>query len=314
MTCLLCNSPQTMVAAHFQGTQLRALWKGMGHGFSDGAWDKIAPQFEVELCQCTRCGFTFFDPALAGNEMFYRELEHKNYFCPSRPEFATTLNFIRQRQVRRILDVGCGSGAFLDMARQSGYETYGLELNQAAAEKARVKGHVIYQSLLHELDSEKTSGTFDLITLFQVLEHVSDPVGVIKQAAAVLRPGGFISIAVPSADGVYRLAPLDPHQWPPHHISRWRHKDFVQLAHASGLNLFKSGGDILLGSEIKHLWELHNRLAPLVGCSSYWGGKTLPAIISLVYRKTGMKYLFPHWGNSIYGFFQKSELSANHGL
>jgi SAM-dependent methyltransferase len=152
---------------------------------------------------------------------------------------------------------------------------------------------------------EQTRAGFDLITFFQVVEHLPDPVTTLKQATALLNPGGYISVAVPSADGVYRLVPWDPHQWPPHHISRWHLKDFGQLARAVPLRLVESGGDILVGSQLEYFWNLHNRLAPALGEPPRWGRETLPAVISFLYRKTGMKFVFPKWGCSIYACFQK---------
>jgi SAM-dependent methyltransferase len=301
--CLLCGHARTVPTEEFRGRELKALWAGLGRQFSEAAWGRITDNYAVVLHRCVSCGFSFFDPCLAGSEAFYRELEHADYFAPSRPEFARTLAFAQGRGLKRVLDVGCGSGSFLDLARAAGCETSGLELNAAAAKKARAKGHRVFDRLLHQLDPAETGG-FDLITLFQVLEHVGDPAGLVQQAAGLIHPGGCVSIAVPSAEGVYRLAPSDPHQWPPHHMSRWRRADFRQLARATSLKLLESGGDILLGSAIEQLWRLQDQMAAALGQTPRLGGRW-PGLVSSVYRKTGMKWLFPHWGNSIYAYLQK---------
>jgi SAM-dependent methyltransferase len=162
----------------------------------------------------------------------------------------------------------------------------------------------VYTKLLHELDP-LTIGRFDLITFFQVLEHVPDPLSVMQQAAGVLNPGGYIAVAVPAAAGAYRWCPWDPHQWPPHHVSHWQLADFDNLAKAAKLTVVKQGGDVLTGTLVKDLLLLHNQLAPQVGHRPRFGGTLLPRIISQLYRKTGLKHIFPHWGSSIYGFFQK---------
>jgi SAM-dependent methyltransferase len=284
---------------------LRRLWQVLGQQFTPEAWGKISEEYVVAMLQCEACGFVFFDPSLAGNETFYQKLDHPDYFAPNRPEFSRTLQFAQRNGLRRVLDVGCGSGAFLDMARVAGLHTSGLELNRVAGEKASAKGHCVSYCLLHELDRDEIADKLDLITLFQVLEHVPDPVGLLQQALAVLRPGGFVSIAVPSRCGVGRLAPWDPSLWPPHHLSHWRIQDFKQLAGATGSRLVETGGDILLGAGIAHVWKLHNRLAPALGKKPHPGGERLPAWISFLYRKTGMKFFFPNWGCSIYAFLQK---------
>jgi SAM-dependent methyltransferase len=292
------------VVEQLTGSELRRLWQSLGHELSAAAWGRLGPEDVVALQQCQRCSFEFFSAALAGNEAFYRELEHPDYFVENRPEFHRTLSFARRRGLRRILDVGCGSGVFLDLARQAGYEACGLELNGAAAAKARAKGHQVFSRLLHELSRAESGGGFDLITLFQVLEHVPDPVAVLWQALGLLNGGGHISVAVPSAEGVFRLLPWDPHQWPPHHISRWRLADFRTLACAANLDLVTSGGDKLLASECEQFWNVHNQLAAALGRPRRPGGPRLVTAASFLYRKMGMKFIFPCWGSSIYAYFR----------
>ncbi len=303
LACLLCGHPHSRAVEHLTGLQLRALWKEMGREFTADAWGKIQEQYVVELRQCSACSFQFFDPSLAGGEAFYQGLDHPEYYTSYRPEFERTLEFAKTKNLRRVLDVGCGRGDFLDRAKQAGLETSGVELNRDAAAMAQSRGHQIFSRLLHELDPAQT-GRFDLIALFQVLEHVPQPGVLLKQAAAFLNPGGRISVAVPSAQGMYRLAPWEPAQWPPHHLSRWRIADFHTLASINSIELVGSGGDVLLGSGIEQLWNIHNKLAPVLGLRPRWGGKRLPGLLSLLYRKTGMKFFFPNWGTSIYAYFR----------
>jgi SAM-dependent methyltransferase len=310
-TCLLCGCSKSQVVQQLTGQQLRAIWKELGMVFSPGAWGKIGEDFIVARRRCEACGFSFFDPSLGGNEAFYRELEHPHYFSPEREEFARTLQLIRKKGLRRVLDVGCGSGFFLDLARGANCETCGLELNPAAAEKARAKKHAVWTRLLHEVDREQLGGGFDLITFFQLIEHVPDPVTVLQQASRFLNPGGFIAVAVPAAQGVGRFLDWDPHQWPPHHLSRWRPRDFHQLAVAAHLELVESGGDMLLGSGIEDRWKMANRMASLLGKPKLWGGNSLPEAVSFIFRKTGMKFLFRRHGTSIYGYFKNAEPSAS---
>jgi SAM-dependent methyltransferase len=303
--CLLCGGANCRATNQLTGLQMRSLWRAANCEFTPDAWGAVGEKTVVELLQCQRCGFCFFDPKFSGNESFYRQLEQEGYYSPDRPEFGRTAAFAKQKQLRRVLDVGCGSGFFLDQVRAAGCETNGMELNRVAAEKARAKGHQIFSRLLHELDRDETGGGFDLITLFQVLEHVPQPVEVMKDAAKFLNPGGIIVVAVPGAEGANRLCPWSPYDWPPHHTSRWRLVDLRQLAAQARLQLAEADGDVLVGSWVEQLWLLHNQLAPVLGKSARPGGRWLPKVISHAYRKTGLKHLFPHWGASIYGCFQK---------
>jgi SAM-dependent methyltransferase len=305
LVCPLCESARKEVVDRLTGSQLTALWEALGKKLTAEAWGPIKPQTVIEQYRCQGCGFVFFDPALAGNETFYQQVECEGYFSPHRDEFERTLRFAGTQGLRRVLDVGCGSGIFLDMARSRGLQTFGVELNANAAQQAREKGHTIFTKLLSDLDIEQTGGAFDLITLFQVLEHVPDPVRTLREAAELLPKGGFISAAVPAARGLAGFAPMDPGMWPPHHISVWRLEDFETLAQELNLRLVESGGDRLLGSAIEQRWKHRNRLAPVVGRPSLPGGDLLPLAVGWVYRKTGMKFLFPQRGSSVYAHFQK---------
>jgi SAM-dependent methyltransferase len=304
-SCLLCTHPQLEKSTQLTGRDIRALWQEQGAKFPPEALLGMDKDLEIILWRCARCGFEFFDPALAGNSLFYQCLDSSAYYTPDRPEFARTLQFATRRGLVNVLDVGCGAGAFLDAAQAAGCQTYGLELTPSAASQARAKGHQIFDRLLHELPADVCPEAFDLITLFQVLEHVPDPVAVLKQAAARLKKGGYVTIAVPSKLGLYRFLPWDPAQWPPHHISRWCLADFKTLAAQTGLKLVGSGGDMLFGTGIEQTIRSHYRLAALLGKRASVRVGSWPGWVSWIYRKTGLKFIAPHWGSSIYVYYQK---------
>src|SRR2546430_2802031 len=152
LKCPLCGSSQKEVAAQLSGKQLKNLWTELGTTLTADAWRGITDDRSVEMFRCGDCGFLFFDPSLAGNETFYQQLEHAEYFSPHRDEFRRTLDFARTRNIRRLLDVGCGSGIFLDMAREAVLPTFGIGLNSKAAAKACAKGHTIFTTLLSDLN------------------------------------------------------------------------------------------------------------------------------------------------------------------
>ncbi len=305
--CPLCASLERTEVSSLTGGELRQLWlELLNKEFSVEAWGLITSDLSVNLERCEGCGFEFFDPRLTGTASFYAELEHTNYYTPQRPEFERTRSFAKKRKLRRVLDVGCGTGAFLDLMRLDHCDTHGLELNQSAASAASARGHRVHQTLLEGLCQDNI-GPFDLITLFQVLEHVANPVLLLHQARTLLRPGGYIAVAVPSSEGILSICPWDPHQWPPHHVSRWRFADFDQLSKSCELSVVDRGGDILLGREIEHYWVLNNRLAPLVGRELSFRVKALPKLVSLAYRAMRLKYVIPAKGPSIYAHFQLAQ-------
>lgn len=291
----------------FAREDMKKAWGVFGVHFSPQTWRALESFEEVELFRCGACGFRFSHPALAGNGLFYAELEQQKttYYPPEVPEFTRTLAWARERGAKRLLDVGCGEGAFLDLARRAGLEVMGVELNTQAAEVCRRKGHNVQSRDLAEMVAEKDGLRFDLVTIFQVLEHVPDPVSFLTQAAQLTVPGGCVSVAVPNESGIYRICPKEPHQWPPHHITRWRLRDLRALGRVCQLEVLEAGTNRLLGSEGEHFWRVRNQIAAALSEPPLPGGKTLPAVLSFVYRKLGMRYWLPAIGTSVYALYQR---------
>jgi SAM-dependent methyltransferase len=303
--CPLCGGSRSRVTSALSGRELRRLWEAFGFSIHPAAWGPLTPDRSVELYQCEECGFQFFDPVLVGSEDFYRVLERPGYYSPERIEFGDAVRFAQRLGLRRILDVGCGDGAFLDMAVRAGLRVTGLELNRVAAEKATAKGHQILPKLLHELGPEDVDGGFDLITLFQVVEHLADPKTAIMAAKGLLTQGGHIAVAVPSAEGINRLSPMSPYDWPPHHVSRWRRRDLQTLAKQCGMRVTYEPRFPMFGSDIDHGWSIRE-----VATAALAGRVAQPAPIPLrfvtfLYRKLGMKYVFRRSGISIAAYFSE---------
>jgi SAM-dependent methyltransferase len=100
----------------------------------------------------------------------------------------------------RYLDVGCGSGAGLGVARALGWQVTGIEVDEFAARKARQFTDELYVGDV--LEAPFVAARFDLVTAFHVLEHVVDPVAVVRRMVDWLAPGGLLVVEVPNAGGL----------------------------------------------------------------------------------------------------------------
>lgn len=299
--CLLCGSKNVSVCRSLTAGNILAGWSQDGLHFSPDSVRTLLDEGVIYLCECDECGFEFFNPKLVGGAEFYEQLHAHgpSYYAPDRPENERNACFAVQHGYHSILDVGCGVGFALDAAKRAGLKTYGLELSRSAAAAAAERGHTIFPVLLENLGPE-WEGKFDLISLNQVLEHVPDPVDLVRQCVRFLSPRGAIAVAVPSATGVLRFAPWLPANWPPHHVSRWKIKNFYILAEKTHLRVLKTGGNRLLGSELRNILLGHRQLCQALQ-KPYRG---LPPFLinglSFSYQKTGMKYIFKAQGHSVY--------------
>jgi len=99
-----------------------------------------------------------------------------------------------------LLDVGCGSGEFLERMRDRGWRVVGVEPDPKAAESARSNHLDVRDGLLADANFE--DDMFDAIVLSHVIEHVHDPVALLRECARVLRPGGRLVMTTPNLESI----------------------------------------------------------------------------------------------------------------
>ena len=98
-----------------------------------------------------------------------------------------------------LLDIGCSSGTFLDIARQKDYKTYGVELNDAEVKLAKAKKHIVYNDLLENISFDMN---FDVISMWDVFEHIKDGEFYLNYMKNLLSEDGVIYLQIPSSDSL----------------------------------------------------------------------------------------------------------------
>ena len=102
----------------------------------------------------------------------------------------------------RLLDLGCGDGAFGVYMKEVGWSVCGVEFHPAGAARARANGLEVYQGSF--LRDELPWHSFDVVRLWHVLEHVSDPRQALARAISLLKPGGELIVGVPNFSSPYQ--------------------------------------------------------------------------------------------------------------
>jgi 2-polyprenyl-3-methyl-5-hydroxy-6-metoxy-1,4-benzoquinol methylase len=118
----------------------------------------------------------------------------------------------------RVLDIGCGNGAFLRQMQSLGWDVCGVEPDPQSAAHARSAGLDVRVGLLQQQSWPEAS--FDGITAFHVIEHLHDPVGTLRCCFKLLKPGGHLTLVTPNLDsfGYQRYGPSWLGLDPPRHL------------------------------------------------------------------------------------------------
>lgn len=175
----------------------------------------------------------FFDPPVPGDAAFYRDFyeaidAHDKLTGPRTVRREFQMAAARILPGDKVLDIGCGLGGFRSYVPQAEYT--GLDPNFGAADGT---GPVIADTLA--VHAGRRRGHYDVACAFQVIEHVPDPLGFARQAAACLRPGGRLVLGVPFWPSPSTTIPNFTINAPPHHLTWWTEGALLALARRIGL-------------------------------------------------------------------------------
>ncbi len=186
---------------------------------ADRRLSRLRYQFELSAYhQCGQCGLVYLSPRLDEADMAIL-YQGQDYFAgegslgyETYEEDASTYRRTFERRLAtlarfkdngQLLDVGFGSGIFLDVAIAHGYDAHGIDISAYAVEKRSVDlGSRVRQASVESAPYEP--GRFDAITLFDVFEHVYQPKNFVAKLARLLAPEGVVLVATPNFDSWMR--------------------------------------------------------------------------------------------------------------
>jgi 2-polyprenyl-3-methyl-5-hydroxy-6-metoxy-1,4-benzoquinol methylase len=247
--CTICGA--TQVQTHLQSK---------GNGLSGDTLG--SSRIEVShgrILRCQSCGFGFSEERLSDDELarLYGQLDNKIYESQAEGRNATArrhLKILNQYlKGGHLLDVGCASGAFLWAAAEAGWAVTGIEpakvFYEEACKKLSRRAEVFCTTLQK---ASFPAASFDAVTLWDVLEHVPEPVKFLHDCAVLLKPGGYLLLNVPNLDSMQ--ARILGSRWP--------------LLLPEHLNYFNRESLKLCGAQAQLRW-VHFRQRPALFSISY---------------------------------------------
>lgn len=207
-----------------------------------------------EIVKCRSCGFRFTNPRPKATELskYYESTEYISHSNTQKGLFAAVyrqvrkytlvrkLSLIKQFQKKgEILDIGCATGQFLHFMGGHGWKTTGIEPDDKTRAKA-ISEYGLKVFPEEQLNTfQKTS--FDVITMWHVLEHVSDLNARMEQLKSLLKPIGTLFIAVPNCEA--HDAKFYGKYWAgydlPRHLYHFTKEDIIRLAENHGFKIVR---------------------------------------------------------------------------
>jgi SAM-dependent methyltransferase len=204
------------------------------------------------LLKCRDCGLLFAPDFTADRSHIYRDSywvweadsgeSGKLVKEAKKTAFAgqmASLNKYINPEGKKLLDVGTGFGYLLDVAAKTGFDCWGVDISRVAAETAQEKfpGKIACGDLM---SANYPSGFFDVISMVDVLEHITEPHKLIVEAKRILKSGGFLFIISPNSSSITRLlAGRNWFQYKYEHILFFNRKSLKLLLEKHGFELLE---------------------------------------------------------------------------
>jgi len=206
---------------------------------------------DIQLVECISCKHVFLNPQPTwedledhyeqGREMYdnERDIIIEKIKKISNPNKVREFNHIPITKGGRFLDIGCSIGNIVYAMSVLGMESEGVEPSLTAVNKAKSLGRKVIHGNFQDI--KYPDATFDAISMFHVLEHVGDPLMLLRECHRVLKAGGTVSIGVPNLDSLVFL--FFGWEWNgmklPAHFQHFRISTLTHLSSLAGFSIVK---------------------------------------------------------------------------
>ncbi len=202
-----------------------------------------------DIHRCIACGLIFVDPIRTAPKEIYskdyfegasRGFGYVNYDEDKEPMRSVFLKYLDLIGVElggkkgTLLDVGAATGYFVALAKDRGFDAEGVDISEHAAAAGRALGRAVRTGTIDDVH-----GTFDCITMLDLIEHVPDPRAVLIKASELMRSGGVLIINAPDAGSLVART-LGP-RWhlisPPEHLHYFDRSNMRKLLSEEGFDV-----------------------------------------------------------------------------
>ncbi len=248
------------------------------------------------VVKCGKCDLVYTDPRPSDDQLLVRSPAYQEMRRQMKRDLEASLigrlGIKMMKNARKppvngpgkVLDIGCSWGDYLGRLRTLGWEPYGIELDEEAAQAARDSYQVqVTVGTAEDKLRDYSDDSFDLVTLWHVLEHLNDPSLVLRESCRVLKPGGMLALEVPNFDSAWSHL-LGEDWFPlelPFHLFHFSPRTLRRMLSKAGFGVTRIAGE---PGPAQTVWSLHmvwNRMR-----GTMWNGR-------LLWSPTGTLLLYP---------------------
>lgn len=205
INCNICNSNKFKVIRECNCSNISK--KDIKNIFS---WEALSISKKENLCgtivKCKNCGLVYMNPQFKGVESLYTDSVDKFYIHTSpgrKSTFERDMKKINKLSKKgRLLDIASSTGLFMDVAKKHGWDVEGVELSKWAVNLAKKKNLKVHNKKLEDIKFK--NDTFDVITMFGIIEHVPDPKSMLKEVRRILKKEGLVVITIPEVSFLWK--------------------------------------------------------------------------------------------------------------
>ena len=264
------------------------------------------------IVRCTECGFVFQNPQPIPDDLIeaYELVVDTRYDQEREGRIHTFTRSLRELEEYcgrgRLLDVGSHLGFFVEVADKAGWDAQGIEPSEWAAATARHRGLPVKQGSIDDLVPD---ASYDAVTLWDVIEHLADPMDAIARLNGMLKPGGVLALSTMDVDA--HVARLLGSRWPWYmqmHLFYFSRRTLRALVERSGFEVLEIRRHrrivriaylvSKLDGRIGRFYEPLRRIVDASGLGQVLVGVDLGDIVTLYARKRGSSPTAPSTNGS----------------
>lgn len=193
--------------------------------------------YEVwDLYECAACAAQWWNPLKHPGRDFYEEAyDMVGSHGHTAIGWGNTQLLNSSIPKGKLLDIGCCSGDFIHEAQSKGFDVWGIDISRRTINQAKALYGLknVYPEKIEDFSARRDIPKFDVVTFFEVIEHIEAPYEFIQDAKKVLRPGGYMILSTPDRDCVR----FGWHDHPPQHIFKWNERVLRQMLEKQGFDV-----------------------------------------------------------------------------